>query len=97
MSIVEKIAQQVAAGEITSTAEAQAEGFTAYQVWKLLAETFATVGITKATQPQWVYNLARAGAIDGIKGQTTGRRFTEEQVEAFIAKQVAKNLPKLES
>src|ERR1700748_2687814 len=94
MNITERIAQQVAEGTITSTAPEELSGYTPYQVGKVLAETYATVGITTVVQPQYVYNLARSGKIDGIKGSTTGRRFTEEQVEEFVTKMVARNLPK---
>jgi hypothetical protein len=93
MSILDSVAAKIDSGEITGTQVAQ-DGWTAYQVHRLLNEAVSKFSLARGpVTPQYVYNLAKNGNIDGIKGPVTGRRFDDETVQAFVERWVARNLP----
>lgn len=71
-------------------------GATAYGVWKIAKEVFATLGIEFGkvvdgkfveTTSQTFYNYAKNGKINGVKNSKG--RFTDDEIEIFIAKLIA--------
>ena len=87
-----KIQSQIEDGTIQLTDRPQ-EGQSAYQIARLLEAARVHFGIDrKPIVPQYVYNLAKQGQIDGNKGPVTGRRFSDDVVAAFVTKWVARNL-----
>jgi hypothetical protein len=75
------------------------EGYTAYQIWRILSAAVTAEGLLTAkgvpawTRPQMVYNYNRNGMV--VPGQKNVDRFTRDQVEAFVTKQLTnlRNLP----
>jgi hypothetical protein len=71
-----------------------AEGFTAYQIWRILNAEVVSEGLKNAkgqlawSRPQMVYNYNRNGMV--VQGQKNVDRFTRDQVDAFVQKQLAK-------
>jgi hypothetical protein len=63
------------------------DGFTAYGVYKIAKETFEAVGVEFEMTSQRFYNYAKNGKINGVKG---AKRFTEDEVEGFVAQLIAK-------
>lgn len=82
--------------EMSKTVEIDAaelgDGYTSYGIAKILNETLAKVGITTAVPPQMIYNYAKNGRVNGVKG---AKRFTEDEVMQFVAKEVAKRAPSI--
>jgi len=73
-------------------ARGDAEGFTAYQIWRILSNQVEIEGLLTAkgvpawSRPQMVYNYNRNGMV--VRGQKNVERFTREQVEQFVTKQL---------
>lgn len=84
---ISKIVAAVEEIEIESV-ETEADGFTPYQIWKVVNQTFEAIGSEKRIVSQQMYQYAKAGRINGVKGC---KRYTEAEVESFVAKFVAKN------
>jgi hypothetical protein len=86
---INKIVELSETIEIDET-ESLGEGTTPYGVWKVLTEVLRKVGIpTDKVTPQMMYNYAKNGRIDGKKGS---KRYSDETVEAFVAKFVARKM-----
>jgi hypothetical protein len=70
------------------------EGMSAYGVWKVAKEVFETLGLEfltkdgKSVPSQAFYNYAKNGTINGVKDSK--QKFSDEEVEQFVAKLVAK-------
>lgn len=75
--------------------ESETDGMTAYAVYTLTKEVFASLGLVWTNSrgneqtSQALYNDARSGKIDGVKGGGN-RRYQESDVEQYIARLVAK-------
>jgi carbohydrate-binding DOMON domain-containing protein len=75
-------------------ARGDVEGYTAYQIWRILSAAITAEGLLTAkgvpawTRPQMVYNYNRNGMV--VQGQKNVDRFTRNQVEAFVTKQLTK-------
>jgi ribosomal protein S5 len=78
--------------------EETVDGLTAFAIYSSAKAVFEQLGISekfvtstgRELTSQNFYNFAKAGKIDGIKGNMTGRRFSDEDAERFIALLVAK-------
>lgn len=71
----------------TETDEAT-DGTTPYGVAKIVNDVFVAIGSTCRIASQMMYQYAKAGRINGVKN---AKRFTDEEVETFVAKFVARN------
>jgi hypothetical protein len=60
---------------------------TAYQVAKRINEVLEAAEVDKVIPPQMMYTYAKKGYINGVKG---AKGFTEDEVEAYVAKYVSK-------
>jgi len=69
--------------------DVEADGTTAYGIWKISKEVFEKVGLEFDMRPQTFYNYAKNGKVNGVKGQ---KRFSEDEVTVFVAKLVAGNM-----
>jgi len=68
------------------------EGFTAYQIAKLINIRLAEAGF-QDVRPQMIYNYDRNGMIvKGEKNVTARRTFTKDEVTAFVDKFVTKRM-----
>jgi len=69
------------------------DGYTAFGVYSVTMETLAKLGIKleKALTSQQFYGFASSGKINGVKKAS---RFTEAEVEKFVARFVAAVMPK---
>jgi len=64
------------------------EGMSAYGVWKVAKDVFAQLGLEFGKTSQSFYNAAKNGSINGVKSTT--QKFSDEEVETYIAKLVAR-------
>ncbi len=90
MSFIDDIKNEIENGTLVAdeTSE-ELDGYSPYAIWKMVAETYRAVGIDKVYQPQRFYQFAKAGQINGTKGE---KRYTEEEAVAFVKKLVARDL-----
>jgi hypothetical protein len=72
----------------TLPAEETADGMSAYGVWKAAKEVFDQLGLEFKATSQTFYNAAKNGSINGMKDSR--QRFSETEVEYYIAKLVAR-------
>lgn len=67
---------------------AEADGYSPYAIAQILNATLVKAGyVGKPILPQMMYNYAKSGRINGVKGV---KRYTEDEVMNFVAKEVAK-------
>lgn len=78
----------LALSETVEIEEVETDGITPYGVWKITKEVFGKVGIEFTLAPQMFYNYAKNGKINGVKGT---KRYSEDEVEIFVAKMIASN------
>jgi hypothetical protein len=78
----------VVLSESVEVTEETDEGTTAYGIMKVVNEVLETIGSDKVFAPQMFYSYAKTGKVNGVKG---AKRFTDEEVENFVARFVAKN------
>ena len=91
-NLITDLQSQIDAGTLVPD-ETAPEGYTAYQVAVLLEETYKSLKINKTVKPQYLYNLAKSGSVDGVKhASMKDVRFTEDVVKKFITKMVRRNL-----
>lgn len=73
--------------------EEETDGMTAFGIWKVAKEVFEQLGLDFVTErgkeipSQAFYNYSKNGSISGVKGQ---KRYSDDEVELFVAKLVAK-------
>lgn len=86
---VDALALKVAEVELDEVGTEEADGMSPYGVAKVVNQVLRAVGSTRAdVTPQMMYQYAKSGRINGVKG---AKRFTEDEVETFVARWVAKN------
>lgn len=78
----------VALSETVEVEDVETEGTTAYGISKVVNEVLEAVGSDKTFAPQMFYNYAKNGKINGVKGT---KRFSDDEVENFVARFVARN------
>ena len=78
----------VALSQTIEIDDVETDGTTPYGIAKVVNEVLETIGSTKRVAPQQMYNLAKNGKINGTKGS---KRFSDEEVEQFVARFVANN------
>ena len=80
--------------ELSQTIEIDEDttGTTAYGVWKIAKEAFENMGIEFSMTSQSFYNFAKNGKINGIKDSKG--RFSDDEIETFVATLIAKELRK---
>lgn len=64
-------------------------GYTPYAVAQIINDTFVELGSDKSIRPQMMYNYARNGLINGVKGS---KLYTAEEVGAFVIRYVSKHI-----
>lgn len=92
---ISQLKAEIESGELQAEFETdrQGEGMTAFRIAAILNEILAELGIEKKGKlyqvtPQMMYNYAKNGMIvKGVKGQ---KRFSEDEVDAFVRRFVAK-------
>jgi hypothetical protein len=74
--------------ELSETVKVDEEttGYTGYGIAKVINDTFKALGSDVTVTPQHVYNDATNGKVNGVKG---AKRFTDDEVETYVAKFVA--------
>lgn len=63
--------------------------YSPYAIAAIINQTFQDLGSDKQIAPQMMYNYARAGMINKIKGQ---RQYTAEDTAAFVIRFVNRNM-----
>jgi hypothetical protein len=67
------------------------EGFTAYQIWRILSAKLVEAGLEGWKRPQQMYNYDRNGLIvKGVKDVSKTRKFTRAEVDEFVNNQFEK-------
>jgi hypothetical protein len=70
---------------------AEVEGYTGYQLWRILDAKLRAEGLEGWKRPQQVYNYDRNGMIvKGQKNVSRDRKFTKEEVDTFVEIQIEK-------
>src|ERR1700755_2256881 len=76
----------------TVECDQDSNGSTAFGVATVANQVFEELGLDVSFKPQYMYNESRNGKIDGVKHAAGEKvRFTDEQVELYVAKLVAKH------
>lgn len=80
-------------------ARGRSEGFTAYQIWKLIDAKLTAAGYPEhGVRPQMIYNYDRQGmVVKGHKNVTASRTFTEAEVMSFVEKFTTRKIEKLQA
>lgn len=74
--------------ELTSEVFGNETVITAYKIHNVINEVFKVLGIAKVVPPQMMYNYDRNGLI--VKGKKGVKRYTADEVYAFVTKYVNK-------
>ena len=75
----------------TIIARGEIEGFTGYQLWRILDAQLRAEGLEGWKRPQQVYNYDKnAMIVKGEKNVSATRKFTKNEVEEFVTKQLEK-------
>src|ERR1700750_2741765 len=84
-----KIAEMSQTVELLETSESM----TAYGIGKVINQVLAHMGSHIRSEPQTIYNYAANGKINGVKKvKGDGVRYTDDEVEQFVAKFIAARL-----
>jgi hypothetical protein len=79
--------------ETVEVGQDEVEGYTAYAIAGVINETLAALGEDFKVNPQQLYNDSVNGRINGVKAvKGTKVRYTEDEVELYVAKFVAKHM-----
>jgi hypothetical protein len=74
--------------ELTSEVFGNETVITAYKIHNIINGAFKVLGIAKVVPPQMMYNYDRNGLI--VKGKKGVKRYTADEVYAFVTKYVNK-------
>lgn len=69
--------------ELVNVAFEDAQTITAYKIHSIINAVFVAKGIDKVIPPQMMYNYARNGLINKVKGQ---KQYNKDEVTKFVQK-----------
>lgn len=87
---ISKITKMAESAEVLESVSE--DGTSAYGVWKVAKDTYEAVGLEFTATSQMFYNYAKSGKINGTKSST--QRYTDDEVEYFVARLIATELKK---
>jgi hypothetical protein len=87
-SVIDTIARSMAA---VAGEEWENVAYSPYSIATIINAVFVEMGSDKQVKPQMMYNYARNGLINTIKGQ---KQYTAEDAAAFIIRYVNRNINK---